>query len=455
MVTVPYLIQTIIVIFSIFNSDVIKEEKISEPQRIICYVSRGVLSYGELIKETKKNITIKTLTNEVKTLDKSTIHRIDRLSKSNEHPEVELLLRNGLKRRGKIKKEDWYKIILITKGAKLTFDRSKVLQIKRVQSFDEKYATLEPYVNYKDPEDVLQFAKWLSKEKKHKLAIVALNRIPENKQTEEIRTLMKLEVAREKLENNDLNTSVKNDDPPPTSIKSKDKIKQNILSDNDINLIRFYELNFDLDQGLKIEAKKSVVKDIIKKKSSSGLVTTNPERHKELVEMSAHEIAQLLIDLRLRDLYNDINVTDDPSSIRAFRNNLHNKWLINRCATNDCHGNPNLGGFYLVNARKKSTQTVYQNFLNIRKFKNKDGLRIINLEQPSLSRLLQAGLPIDLAVYPHPIVKKWKPIFKSMADPEFISSQSWLQRMMRGLEKPYPISTELNLPQSSNENSLN
>ena len=172
----------------------------NEPQRVICYVSRGVLTYGHLIEENESAITIKTIANEIRTLEKSTIHRIDRLSKTYEHPEVELLLRNGLVRKGKVKSEDWNKIILTTMGAELTFDRTKILRIRPVPSFEEKYNDLSQYVNYNDPKDVLLFANWLSKEKRYDLAIKALKSISAKNQNEKTRSLLTLEEKRLKLQ---------------------------------------------------------------------------------------------------------------------------------------------------------------------------------------------------------------------------------------------------------------
>ena len=409
-------------------------------QRVICYVSRGVLTYGHLIKEDDATITLKTISEELKTLEKSTIHRIDRLSKSYEHPEIELLLRNGLIRKGRVKSEDWYKVILTTKGAELTFDRTKILRIRPVPSFEEKYDDLSKYVNYNDPGDVILFCNWLSNEKRHDLAIKALKNIPEKKQNRQTRALLKLEEKRLQLQGGkDTPKNVSNEEKASKSSKRKLVNKTPILTQKMINLIRFYELNLDRDENIAIKIEKETAQNLINQNSASSLISQNPIRHKEIKEMSPHQIVRLMIDLRSKNLYEQITVDEDPASIKSFRNNVHNAWLINRCSTRDCHGGSELTPLQFETRQAKSTQTVYKNFLATRRYRNREELPILNLEQPSLSRLLQAGLPQDLAVYPHPPVQKWKPIFKSMADSAFIKSQLWLRGMMRGLEKPYPV----------------
>jgi hypothetical protein len=89
--------------------------------------------------------------------------------------------------------------------------------------------------------------------------------------------------------------------------------------------------------------------------------------------------------------------------------------------------------------KQASTAGVrYANMLNLLRGSPK-GLPFINFESPMESGIIQAGLPRDEAVQPHPEVPGWKPVFgRSIVPQRLADTLTWIKSMYQP-RPDYPV----------------
>ena len=118
--------------------------------------------------------------------------------------------------------------------------------------------------------------------------------------------------------------------------------------------------------------------------------------------------------------------------MEQFRDVVHTRWLINRCGTTRCHGSVDAGRFQLINYARGSDRTVYSNFVILDRYRSADGLlRMIDWDEPELSLLVQMGLPREDALYPHPDVPGFRPVFGGRDARRFRQTLEWIDSMYR------------------------
>ena len=93
------------------------------------------------------------------------------------------------------------------------------------------------------------------------------------------------------------------------------------------------------------------------------------------------------------------------------------------------------GVVYLVGAdRPTSEENAYTNFLMLHRA-SLNGRKFIDRAQPRDSLLLQWALPRDIAKYPAPEVRGWRPYFTGLNDRRVRDFENWV----RSLYSPAPI----------------
>ena len=113
--------------------------------------------------------------------------------------------------------------------------------------------------------------------------------------------------------------------------------------------------------------------------------------------------------------------------------------LMNNCSTSRCHGGSNSGRLRLLQTGAATDRVRYTNLLILDRFRTKEGVPLLDWEQPEQSLLVQYGLPRSETTTPHPAVKGWKPLFtgrqRSMKD----GAALWMNSMMQSPRPEYPI----------------
>lgn len=209
-----------------------------------------------------------------------------------------------------------------------------------------------------------------------------------------------------------------------------------LLSPDEVNLMKVYEV--DLRQDRRILIKRDTVDRLLARYADNPLIPTSREGKRLFHRKAAAEILDIMFKVRARELYREVTIVDQPSSMAYFRDKVHAGWLINSCATTRCHGGSEAGTLMLTNRRPTAEQSVYTNFLILDRFRTSDGRALINYEDPALSPLLHYGLPREDAFTPHPRVRGWSPTFRSREARPFRHTSQWIEMMYRPRPE-YPI----------------
>jgi hypothetical protein len=216
-----------------------------------------------------------------------------------------------------------------------------------------------------------------------------------------------------------------------------------LLSPREINLIKVYEI--DLKNPPRIVIPREVVDQLLQMYKGDRRVPQTPEEQAMLYRSSPTRVLDLMFRLRARELYERVQVVDQPRSMRLFRDDVHRTWIMNSCATARCHGGAEAGRLQLYTKRPNTEPTVYTNFIILDRYRLPDGTQLINYDEPADSPLLQMGLPREPSTHPHPLVPSldgrgdlWRPFFRSKDDFRFQQAVEWIKSMYRP-RPDYPI----------------
>lgn len=374
--------------------------------------------------------------------------------------EVELLLKNSQRVTGVLVTADKDAFVLRISGVNTSFATSDVAKVTQLPTVEERYAAIRAATADDDADGLLRLSRWLLERKRYTLAMREVDRVlelePNNGQAKELKRLLveqkKLQAAsRERAPEakTDEAQGSPEDDPrlpvrPQTSTQRK-RPDFPLLNASQINLMRVYEA--DLKDPPTMFIARGTVEKFLDKYAGTivegrGVVPSSPEAREKFLRQSAADVLSWFFDLRAREFYDQVDVKSDPKSMTNFREDVHSTWLINSCATTQCHGGQEAGRFYLYNRERNTTRAVYTNFFIIENFRLAGGGALIDYQNPARSPLLQMGLPRDKAVVRHPEVgqpgRRWKPVFDSPDDPKFRRAVEWIVSMYPN-RSAYPI----------------
>lgn len=182
-----------------------------------------------------------------------------------------------------------------------------------------------------------------------------------------------------------------------------------------------------------------------------GVMPSTPEGRAVFYAQPPAKTLDWMFGLKAREFYGEVQVMENPKSLQLFRDHVNRTWLVNACATSNCHGGQDGGRLFLYNKRSGSDQAAYTNFLILERFKMANGMPLINYAEPANSPLLQMGLPRDQAVIKHPELVgankgKWRAVFRGPQDEKFDEALEWIKAMYEK-RTDYPIDYRAPAPQ--------
>lgn len=209
-----------------------------------------------------------------------------------------------------------------------------------------------------------------------------------------------------------------------------------VLSDEQINLLRVYEIDLTNPPPMRIEPE--TVTRLMEVYAESPYIPSTARGREEFLQLPEWKILDIMFRLRAREFYDDVRVLGSPETFERFRDDVQTRWLVNACATNRCHGGAEAGRFRLVNERIGGDAAVYTNFLIVNRFVTSDGRPLVNEVDPESSALFDMALPIMEAAVGHPDVRGWRPVFRSRRDRGFRAGVEWVESLYRP-RPDYPI----------------
>ena len=351
-----------------------------------------------------------------------------------------LILNDGRRFRGKIKRKDRFELVLEIATIDTRFKVADILEIIPLKSFNEYYGELKATIRADDYEQRYRFCEWIYHRGHLELAARELEELLDNNgRLDEARELLRVVNAAIELEDAQAEANLAG--PAGAAAENAQAKGQGrlsptmLLSDEQVNLIKVYET--DLNHPPPLLIRRSTIERLLSEYALDQTLPTSPEGKKAYYRRDPVDILSDLFRLQARDLYPEVQVRGEPLSLNKFRLNLHKTWLMNSCATNQCHGGLEAGKFFLFNKQAHTSNTVYTNLLILERTRLR-GEPLLNYDRPERSPLLQLGLPQDRSVYPHPNVDGWRPAFRDQADPQFTRAVDWM-RSMYTPRPEYPI----------------
>ena len=364
--------------------------------------------------------------------------------------ETILVLKDGTQVVGRLVsiENDMYTMLIA--GIPTRFAKENVLRVMPQPPVEERYRQMRAAIDDTDLDRRVLLAEWLRDRKRYDLALAELEsilkadanhpRARDLKKTIELQVEIDEAAAQRKAAREAEKNSGRNPDQTPSTDPDEPKDAENsrpfpVLSDDQINLMRVYEI--DLVNPPRLLIPRELIASLISRYSDDSLMPASAEQREKLYQVKSSQILDLVFRLKAKDLYPMVKVLEDPASIQAFKRDVHQGWLMNGCATARCHGGEDAGRLMLKRSRPTDASTYFTNFLILDRFRLADGKPLINYEEPEKSPLLQMAMPRNLTTRPHPVVRnqagldQWKPPIRSVDDRRYRATLDWIRSMYR------------------------
>jgi hypothetical protein len=362
-------------------------------------------------------------------------------------PEVIVYLKDGKRVSGLLVSQTPEAMVLRIAGIDTTIEASRIERHQVLPSVLERYQQIREAIG-DDAEQIVTLADWLRQREQLDLALAEVERAlriePGRADAKKLHTLITQQIqlrARSRPQDRQKPDSVPRGAQPGAPKPPDDSVP--LLTPDQVNLIKVYEV--DLDNPPRLVIKRETIERLIESRPDSSLIPATQEGRDAIYRWPAARVLELMFRLQARDLYPEVEVLDQPRAMQLFRDEVNAAWLINSCATAQCHGGSEAGRFRLANRRPRADATVYTNFLILDRFRLDDGTAMINYDNPDRSPLLHLALPREDSLFPHPPVRRgaasvdsWRRVFRSTDDRMFRATVQWINAMYRPRPN-YPI----------------
>ena len=373
--------------------------------------------------------------------------------------EARLTLRTGRAIEGLLVKRQGRVVTLRSQGQDAEFDLADAVEFEELGSVVESFEQLRASTPDDDIPGRIQLVRWLRDRGVYFTALDEAIRIveaePYNPDAQEMKRWLE---SQTKLRIASAVSAADRDDEAPK--QEPDEIRRKIdafpvLTNEEINLIRVYEVDFADPPKLNIP--RDTVERLLEQYGDQTVMPQTPEGRRALLRRDPLTVLDLMFRVQARPLYGEVEVLEDPRAMRLWRKQIHGTWFAGStgsCASANCHGGQEAGRLYLNNKRANTDATVYTNFYIADQFRLRDGTPLINYEEPAESPLLQMALPRERSRRPHPQVSRgegrrgWRPYFRDENDLRFRRAVEWIKSMYEP-HPEYPIAYEAPVSRSA------
>jgi hypothetical protein len=362
-------------------------------------------------------------------------------SVSSGEAEAVVILRDGQRFSGLLVEQTPERITLRIAGIDTPIKTSVVERIEVLPPIIDRYRQMRALIDDADVERLILLAEWLRVRSQWDLSLREINQAlavqPDNPDALRLKVLVE---SQRELANRPKTARTSQQRFPDSPVKPLDFP---LMSDRDINLVKVYEV--DLKDPPRIVIPRETITQLIENYKADPRMPRTPEEQATLYRSSPTKVLDLMFRVRARELYEQVQVIDQPRSMRTFRDHVHRTWIVNSCATTRCHGGSEAGRLQLFNQRPSADATVYTNFIILDRYRLPDGKPLIDYNEPANSPLLQVGLPREQSSHPHPVVPgnegrgdMWRPFFRNSDDLRFQEAVTWIKSMYTPRPE-YPI----------------
>lgn len=359
--------------------------------------------------------------------------------------EIVVYLTDGRSLTGLLVRESKEELVLKIAGIETPVPTSTIDHYQFLEPIIERYRKMRAAVG-DVPDQIATLVVWLQAREQYELALTEVDRLlridPHHQQGLSLRKAL---VSQIELRNAARPKPAGAEPQPRPKPVEREEAREPfpLLSQAQIDLIKVFEIDFKDPPRILIS--RETIQRLLEAYAGSPLLPSTQEGRDALYRKPPLEILDLMFRLRARDFYADVKVLDQPRAMRMFRDDVQAGWLVNSCATNQCHGGRDAGRLILVNRKPRSEAATYTNFLILERFKLNDGTPLLNYDNPAASPLLQMTLPRHESARPHPEVPLgprstdvWKPLFRNSQERGFQRTVEWMKAMYKPRPE-YPI----------------
>lgn len=354
--------------------------------------------------------------------------------------EAVVLLRDGRQYEGVLLRVTDTHVVLRLAGIETAFPKSEIARYRVLAPAAERFKALRETVSDDDVDGLLALARWARDRRLWDEALevldTALELEPRHPEAVRIRRwILQMKAIRR-------GTPAATRPPAePTDPEDRDRVP--LLTDEQVNILRVYEI--DLSASPRIVIEPETLDAFFAAYASHELIPDDPDARAALARRPPAELLGLMFQLRAREFYARVRVLSDPPSFERFRRHVagRNGWLINACASDRCHGGTEAGRLRLVKTNANATNALYTNFYILDTYRLDDGTPLINHDAPDRSPLLHMALPEGATRHPHPATpdttgRGWRPLFTDQDDRGYTRTVEWIRSLYRP-RPDYPI----------------
>jgi len=402
-------------------------------QRVILEVGRNRHVRGYVTLEDTEVIVVRGADSTLQSYPKSRVLRIVRLVDPKPGQTGVVFLRNGQRRRGVILEDVFDHVLIDINGIRTRLVRETVDHVLLQPTFKQRYERYR--ASARTSKQKLQLCQWLVDERRYELAAGELSELVRESSDPEVDRLLTIVTAQLALggTGQDPEAAGPGDDADRAGAV---RLPSQILSFEDVNLIRVYEIDFDRPPNVSVDP--ATIHKMIELYGTNRAIPVSERERRALFRADSLEIVELLFTLKARDLYPRVQVVSEPYALNLFRRRVHNAWLLNSCATARCHGGVDAGRFFLHRRGYKDERVRYTNLLILERQEVDPEWPLVNYAEPMMSLIIQYGMPRHLARRPHPDVRGWTPVFGRGGQRMLRETVSWIETMMRPRPQ-YPV----------------
>ena len=392
------------------------DPKAAPPTRVYVVVDRFREFGGTLIEEDEQSFVIRRDEREETYEKDKVLAFIKLLNLPEEGRHGVVFMRDGGAIDGMVIQDGFTEVTLLIEGIHHNLPRGEVSHIVLRPSFEDELANARNAIDPNDANMRIALAEWIIDQGRLALARTELEEVLRLEDSPRARQMLEQLKARIDLESNSGRTPLA---LPGEKPNRTDGLPPRVLTPEDVNLIRVYEIDFQKPPTVEVDPK--TIRKLIANHATNPLIPNQTSRQQQLFAMSDINQVKLIFDVQARELYPEIQVKSEPHSLNLFRTKVHNAWLIRNCATSGCHGGPNAGEFFLHRYGMNTPKTIYENLLILERTQLEGPHKLINYEDPKMSLLIQYALPASESRLKHPPVTGYSPAFpsgggKTMAD---------------------------------------
>jgi hypothetical protein len=377
--------------------------------RVILHVNRNLDVPGYLQLEDDDVIVIRTLKGEVESYPKARVLDIIRLVDPQPGQSGLVVMRDGQTREGVILQDTFDYVLMEIQGIRAKLKRDTVSHVVLQPTFDERYAQFKAGLQPGMHDAHFALCKWLTEQRRYELARQELTELLQKTDMADARrllTIVEAQLAMSEKTGGGIGDGGNGDGAPATAPENPpakrktgpvylaDLLPAEIISRDDVNIIRVYEIDFDHPPRVTIAP--DTVRELIEKYATNKLIPASQTGRTELFRAAADrplDVVRLMFQIAARDLYAKVQVNSEPYALNLFRQRVHDTWLINNCATTACHGGPYAGRLFLHRKNYKDDRVRYTNLLILERLKLDPEWPLINYDKPEDSLVIQYGLP--------------------------------------------------------------